>query len=354
MWPRTDFLELLGIAHPIVQAPMSGFTTPALAAAVCNAGGLGSIGCATLPSAAIREQVAAICQSTNRPFNLNFFVYAPPVPAPETTARMRARLASYFAVFGLGPVPEPSVPFASFDEERLALALELRPRVVSFHFGLPSAAAVRRIKEAGCVIMSSATTVAEARSLQANGADVIIAQGFEAGGHRGSFSDSPGAGMIGTMALVPQIADAVRIPVVAAGGIADGRGIAAAFALGASGVQLGTAFLGCPEAAVPPLYQAQLRAATDDMTEVTRAFTGRPARALRNRFVAEMADAEALDFPLQASLVGPLWQVPDETARAQLMPFWAGQAVALMRELPAGELVEKLAAEAQAVLARST
>lgn len=333
---------------------MSGFTTPALAAAVCNVGGLGSIGCATLPTAAIREQVAAIRQATNRPFNLNFFVHAPPVPAPEAGARMRARLALYFAEFGLGPVPEPREPFPSFDEDRLGVALELRPRVVSFHFGLPSAAALRRIKDAGCVIMSSATTVAEARSLQANGADVVIAQGFEAGGHRGSFSDSPGAGMVGTMALVPQIADAVRIPVIAAGGIADGRGIAAAFALGASGVQLGTAFLGCPEAAVSPLYRAQLHAASDDSTEVTRAFTGRPARAIRNRFVAEMADAEALDFPLQASLVGPLWQVPDETASAQMTPFWAGQAVALLRELPAGQLVEKLVAEAQSILVRST
>jgi nitronate monooxygenase len=352
MWPRTNFLELLGIAHPIVQAPMPGFTTPALAAAVCNAGGLGSIGCATLPTAAIREQVAAVRQATNRPFNLNFFVHAPPAAALEATARVRARLAPYFAEFGLGSVPEPSEPFRSFDEDRLDLVLELRPRVVSFHFGLPSMAAVRRIKEAGCAIMSSATTVAEARSLEAGGADVVIAQGFEAGGHRGSFSDSPGAGMVGTMALVPQIVDAVRVPVIAAGGIADGRGIAAAFALGASGAQLGTAFLGCPEAAVPPLYRARLRAGTDDATEVTRAFTGRPARAIRNRFVAEMADAEALDFPLQASLAGPLWQVADETARAQLMPVWAGQAVALVRELPAGQLVERLAAETQLILER--
>jgi len=353
-WPRTDFVELLGISHPIVQAPMPGFTTPALAAAVCNAGGLGSIGCATLPTAAIREQVAAVRQATNRPFNLNFFVHAPPVAAPEATARVRARLAAYFAEFGLGSVPEPSEPFASFDEDRLDVIRELRPRVVSFHFGLPWAAAVRQIKEAGCAIMSSATTVAEARSLEAGGADVVIAQGFEAGGHRGSFSESPGAGMVGTMALVPQIVDAVRVPVIAAGGIADGRGIAAAFALGASGVQLGTAFLGCPETAVPPLYRARLRAATDDATEVTRAFTGRPARAIRNRFVAEMGEAETLDFPLQASLAGPLWQVADETARAQLMPVWAGQAVALLRELPAGQLVERMAAEAQLVLPQST
>ena len=242
---------------------------------------------------------------------------------------MRARLSSYFDEFGLGPVPEPKEPFPPFEEEQLALVLELRPRVVSFHFGLPDASAVRRVKEAGCLIFSSATTVAEARWLEANGADAIIAQGFEAGGHRGSFSDSPGAGMVGTMALVPQIVDAVRLPVIAAGGIADGRGLAAAFALGASGAQLGTAFLGCPEATVSPLYRAQLRSAVDDGTELTRAFTGRPARALRNRFITEMADSEPLGFPLQASLVGPLWQLPNEEARAAFMPFWAGQAAAV-------------------------
>jgi nitronate monooxygenase len=195
--------------------------------------------------------------------------------------------------------------------------------------------------------------VAEAHSLEANGADVIIAQGFEAGGHRGSFSGSPGAGMVGTMALVPQIADAVRLPVIASGGIADGRGLAAAFALGASGVQLGTAFLGCPEATVSPLYRAQLRSAVDDGTELTRAFTGRPARALRNRFITEMADSEPLEFPLQGSLVGPLWQLPREEARASFMPVWAGQAASLIKELPAGQLVDKLVRQAQSILGAS-
>lgn len=352
MWPRTDFLELLGIAHPIIQAPMSGFTPPALAAAVCNAGGLGSIGCATLPAAVVREQVAALRQATNRPLNLNFFVHAQPQAGPEATARVRAKLAPYFDEFGLGPVPEPNEPFPTFDVERLDLVLELRPRVVSFHFGLPETSVVRRLKDAGCIILSSATTVAEARSLEAGGADIVIAQGFEAGGHRGSFSAGPGAGTVGTMALVPQIVDAVRVPVIAAGGIADGRGIAAAFALGASGAQLGTAFLGCPEASVSPLHRARLRTATDDGTELTRAFTGRPARAIRNRFVAEMTDAEALDFPLQASMVGPLWQLPSEEARAAFMPFWAGQAAPLVRELPARQLVEKLVTEAQSMLSQ--
>ena len=342
MWPRTDFLELLGIAHPIVQAPMSGFIPPALAAAVCNAGALGSIGCAGQPPGVVRDQVATLRQATNRPFSLNFFVHPRPHSTPEATARMQARLAGYFDEFGLGPVPEPNEPFPTFDQERLELILDLRPRVVSFHFGLPESSAVRRIKQAGCIILSSATTVAEARALEAGGADAIIAQGFEAGGHRGTFTSGPGAGMVGTMALVPQVVDAVRLPIIAAGGIADGRGIAAAFALGASGVQMGTTFLGCPDATVSPLYRAQLRTVSDEATELTRAFTGRPARAIRNRLVAEMADTEPLEFPLQASLVGPLWQSPNEEARAAFTPIWAGQAAPLMRELPAGRLVEEL------------
>jgi nitronate monooxygenase len=350
MWPRTDFLELLNLTHPIIQAPMAGFASPSLAAAVSNVGALGSMGCGPLPPAIVREQVEAVRGATNRPFNVNFFVHARPRIDAGRTARVRAKLAPYFEEFELGPVPEPTELFPTFDKERLDLLLELRPRVVSFHFGLPATSAVRRIKEAGCIILSSATTVAEARSLEARGADVIIAQGFEAGGHRGSFGGSPGAGMVGTMALVPQIVDAVRLPVIAAGGIADGRGIAAAFTLGASGVQLGTAFLGCPEATVSPLYRARLQAATDEITELTSAFTGRPARAMRNRFIAEMADAEPLDFPLQASLTGALSQLPDDEARAAFMPLWAGQSAPLMRDLPAARLVEELVAEAQTII----
>jgi nitronate monooxygenase len=352
MWPRTDFVELSGITHPIIQAPMSGFAPPALAAAVCNAGALGSMGCGPLPAATVREQVAALREATNRPYNLNFFVHARPRTSPQDTERVRAKLARYFEEFGLGPVPEPTSPFPPFDEERLKLVLELRPRVVSFHFGLPEGSAMRQIKDAGCTILSSATTVSEARWLEANGADAIIAQGFDAGGHRGSFSGSPGAGMVGTMALVPQIVDAVRVPVVAAGGIADGRGIAAAFALGASGVQMGTAFLACPEAAVSALYRTQLRAATDESTVLTRAFTGRPARALRNHFAVDMADTEPLEFPLQASLVGPLSQLRNDEARAAFLPIWTGQAAPLARELPARRLVEKLVADAQAIIRR--
>ena len=333
---------------------MAGFASPALAAAVCKVGALGSIGCAGVPPATVRDQITALRQATNGPYNLNFFVHSHPQCDPDASARMRARLAPYFDEFGLGPVPEPTEPFPPFDDERLELVLELRPRVVSFHFGLPHPTAVRRMKEAGCIILSSATTVAEARSLEANGADVIIAQGFDAGGHRGSFSGSPGAGMVGTMALVPQIVDAVRLPVIAAGGIADGRGLAAAFALGASGAQLGTAFLGCPEATVSPLHRAQLRSAVDDGTELTRAFTGRPARALRNRYITEMADSEPLGSRCKGALSARFGNCrARREARAAFMPVWAGQAAALITEMPAGQLVERLAREALSILGTS-
>ncbi len=254
-WPRTDLLELLGITHPIIQAPMGGVSGPALVAAVSNAGALGSLGCGPLPIHGARHQVQEIQRASNRPFNLNFFAHPAPRIDAQAAGRVRARLAFYYGLLGLGSVPEPSDPLPRFDEERLELILEVRPRVISFHFGLPPATAMAQIKRAGCIVLSSATTVAEAKALEAQGADAIIAQGVEAGGHRGTFTSGDGVGLVGTMALVPQVVDAVRVPVIAAGGIADGRAIAAAFALGASGVQIGTAFLGCPEAAVSDVYR---------------------------------------------------------------------------------------------------
>ena len=350
MWPRTDLLDLLGISHPIILAPMSGFTSPDLVAAVSNAGALGSLGCGTLPNHAIHDQVGAVRRATNRSFNLNFFVHPVPRIDADAARRVGTRLAGYYEEFGLGTVPEPSDPFPHFDEERLQLVLDLEPHVVSFHFGLPPADAVKRIKQRGTVVLSSATTVAEARQLEAEGADAIIAQGYEAGGHRGTFSKGDGAGLIGTMALVPQIVDAVHVPVIAAGGIADGRGIAAAFALGASGVQIGTAFLGCPEAAVPAIHREALHAAADEDTRLTRVFSGGLARALRNRLIDELGDAEALEFPAQASLTRALLQAGSDAARAAFLPLWAGQAAPLIRDLPAAKLIEALVAEAQSRL----
>jgi nitronate monooxygenase len=350
MWPRTDLVDLLGITHPIVQAPMGGFGGPALVAAVSNAGALGSLSCIGLPAQGVRDQIDELRRASNRPFNLNFFVHPAPGIDAQAAGRVRNRLAAYYNEFGLGAVPQASDPLPRFDEERVQLVLELRPQVVSFHFGLPSADVMKRIKQTGAVVLSSATTVAEARKLEAEGADVIIAQGFEAGGHRGTFTQGDGAGLIGTMALVPQVVDAVGVPVIAAGGIADGRGIAAAFALGASGVQMGTAFLGCPEAVVPPIHRDALRRAADEDTRLTRVFTGRPARALRNRLIDEMGDAEALEFPAQASLTRPLSQAKDDAARRAFLPLWAGQAAPLIRDLPAADLIDALVAESRSRL----
>jgi nitronate monooxygenase len=344
-WPSRELLELLGVTHPIIQAPMSGYVGPALVAAVSNAGALGSLGCGPLPPQAVRDQIEEIRRTSNRPFNLNFFVHTAPRIDARVAGRVRERLAVYYDELGVGAVPEPLDPLPRFDEERLQLILDLRPRVVSFHFGLPPSEMLTRIKHAGCVVLSSATTVAEAKALEAQGADAIIAQGFEAGGHRGTFTSGGGAGLIGTMALVPQVVDAVRVPVIAAGGIADGRGIAAAFALGAAGVQIGTAFLGCPEATVSGHYREALHRAADEDTRLTRVFTGRPARALRNRLIDEMGDAETLEFPVQLSLMQGLFRANGEASRVGFPPLWAGQAVPLTRNLPAARLIEAFVAE---------
>jgi nitronate monooxygenase len=206
MWPRTDLTDLLGITHPIIQAPMSGFSGPALVAAVSNAGALGSLPCAALPAPTARDQIAEVRRVSNRPFNLNFFVHPVPSIDAQASGRVRERLAAYHDEFGLGSVPEPSEPLPRFDDERIQMVLDLRPPVVSFHFGLPPADTMKRIEQTGAVVLSSATTVAEARQLEAEGADVIIAQGVEAGGHRGTFTQGEGAGLIGTMALVPPCA----------------------------------------------------------------------------------------------------------------------------------------------------
>jgi nitronate monooxygenase len=353
MWPRTDFLRLLGITRPIVQAPMSGLSSPALVAAVSNAGALGSLGCASLSTQTVRAHFEAVRRATNRPVNLNFFVHPAPDIDLQAAGRVRARLADYYDEFGLGAVPEPSDPFPHFDEERVELLLELKPQVVSFHFGLPASDLLKRVKQSGAIVLSSATTVAEARTLERGGADIIIAQGFEAGGHRGTFTRGNGAGLIGTMALVPQVVDAVGVPVIAAGGIADGRGIAAAFALGASGVQIGTAFLTCPEAETPAIHREALHRAEDEDTRLTRVFTGRPARALRNRLTDEMQDSETLEFPVQASLLLPLRQADSDAARTAFLPLYAGQAAPLVRNLPAGQLVDALVAEAMERLSSS-
>ncbi len=352
-WPRRELCDLLGIEHPIIQAPMASATTPALAAAVSNAGGLGSLGCAAQSADQVRADVAALRDGTNHAFNLNFFVHDAPVPDAESEAAMRHRLAPYYKELELGEAPAARSIFPIFGEEMLAVVTELSPKVASFHFGLPERAMIDALKQAGAVILASATTVREAIALEAGGADAIIAQGVEAGGHRGTFLGDVESGTVGTFALVPQVVDAVNLPVIAAGGVADGRGIAAAFALGASGVQIGTAFLACPETQMHPVHRELLLQTRGEDTQVTRTISGRPARAIVNRYITEMNKSgdEPLAFPLQYSLSGPLNAASRKKDSSDLMVMWAGQGAALAEVLPAGELLGKLARDAQAVLA---
>ena len=351
MWPKTHLTDLPGVKHPIIQAPMAGSTTVELVAAVSNAGGIGSMGYSETPSATIWEDAQKIRTLTDKPFNLNFFAHDAPANKPEIIESARERLRPFYSAAGLSEIPQDvSKPLLTFTEERLELLLDIKPPLVSFHFGLPGSAAIESLKKAGCRILCSATTTAEAISLEQSGVDIVIAQGWEAGGHRGSFDVNHDDHGVGTMALVPQIVDAVNIPVIAAGGIADGRGIAAALMLGASGVQMGTAFLSCAEANVSDVHLEAIRNARDDDTRLTKAFSGRPARARRNNYIESMA-AQRLalpDFPTMYTLSDPLRKASDDTLDNRFLLY--GQAAALNREMPATELVQTLVAETRNLL----
>ena len=343
---RTPVTELLGIEHPILQAPMASAATPALAAAVSEAGGLGALGSSMLPVDELRRQTAELCKLTGRPFQLNFFCHEPPEVSGDIAERAREYFAPLYDELGLGDPPQPSAPAVEFDEARLEALLELRPPVVSFHFGLPARDAMEAIHAAGMLVLASATTVVEARHLEEHGVDAVAAQGAEAGGHRGSFLVDGDDGPVGTLALVPQVVDAVDVPVIAAGGIADGRGLAAVLALGAGAAQIGTAFLCCPESGISPVYREALRTARADGTIVTRGVSGRPARALRNRLTQELSGV--LPYPAQLSLTAPLF----ETAGADFQAMWSGQAAALATESPAAEVVAAIAGRAEAIIGR--
>lgn len=353
MWPRTDLMDLLEIDHPILQAPMGGESTTRMATAVCNAGGLGGLGCSFMSADEIRRAVDEIRSSTNRSFNLNFFAHPEPREDPEINKQTRALLAPFYEELGIKSMPSRGdAPCDTFDESKLALLMEIRPKVVSFHFGLPPPDMVRSLQDVGSVVLCSATTVAEARWLADAGINAIIAQGWEAGGHRGTFDVSFEDFGVGTMALVPQIVDSVDVPVIAAGGIADGRGIAAALVLGASGVQLGTAFLSCPEANISVAYRRALRSAMADDTRLTRAFSGRPARAKNNRYIEAIAENRIRlpDFPTMYGFSEPLEHACRDSSKSGFEFFLWGQGAALNRDLPAAELVEQLVEEAQAAL----
>ena len=345
---------LLGIELPMIAAPMAGASTPDLAAAVSNAGGLGSLGVAMMKPGELRDTVGKLRALTNKPFNLNFFVHREPALDGYDAGPMQAALAPRYEEFSLGAVPAPASPAPAFDDGQLKLLLELQPKVASFHFGLPPAETVRAIRAAGIVILGSATTVAEAHALETGGADAIVAQGHEAGGHRGTFLDHVDLGTVGTMALVPQVVDAVGVPVIAAGGIGDARGIAASFMLGASGVQLGTAFLVCPEAGINPLHRKALAEVSDHATVVTKLFSGRPARAIRNRLTEELhaLEEKAAPFPAQRAMVAPLIAASTRAGKAEFAQLWSGQAARLARVEPAGEKTVRLMREADELMRR--
>ena len=340
--------QLLGTELPIIQAPMAGVQGSALAVAVCNAGGLGSLPCAMLSLDAVRNELAAITSQTAKPYNVNFFCHAAPEPSAEREAMWRAALSPYYRAFGIEVDTTPAGPGrVPFDAEAAELLAEFKPAVVSFHFGLPSAELLARVKTAGSKILSSATTVDEALWLEAHGADAIIAQGVEAGGHRGMFLSDDLTTQMGTMALVPQIVQKVRVPVIAAGGIADSKGVAAAMTLGAAGVQVGTAYLLCAEATTSALHRAALKSEAARHTAVTNLFTGRPARSIMNRLMRELGplSTAAPAFPLAAAAIAPLRAKAESRGSDDFSPLWSGQNNRGCKEIAAGVLTETLAAD---------
>lgn len=354
-WPDTRILDLFNIELPILQAPMAGASGSAMAIAVGKAGGLASLPCAMLSPQQIRDEVALIRQHSSAPLNLNFFCHQPPQDDSQSLVRWKDTLRPYYEELGADfDAATPVSSRAPFDSVSCELVEALKPEVVSFHFGLPEAALLTRVKATGAKVISSATTVAEALWLEANGCDAIIAMGYEAGGHRGMFLSTELTSQVGTMALVPQIVDAVRVPVIAAGAIADGRGVAAAFILGASAVQIGTAYLFCPEAKVSKLHHQALRSADESQTALTNIFTGRPARGIINRVMAELGPMSNLApaFPLAGGALMPLRAIAEPLGNRDFMNLWAGQALGIRHELGAQELTLALASQALGKLTR--
>lgn len=341
------FHERLGLEHPLIQAPMAGAQGSALALAVCRAGALGSLPAAMLSPDALRAELQTLHSGTDRAWNVNFFCHQPPAPDAARESAWRATLAPYAAELGLdvnaAPAGAGRQPFSA----ALADLLEpFAPRVVSFHFGLPEPGLVARIKRWGSLVLSSATTVDEARWLEAHGADAVIAQGLEAGGHRGHFLDMDLSRQMGSFALLPQVVAAVRVPVIAAGGLADAAGVAAALALGAQAVQVGTAFLCCDEASTGALHRAALQSDASRHTALTNLFTGRPARGIVNRLMREQGPLSDRPpaFPLATAALAPLRAAAEAQGRSDFTPLWAGQNTAGCRPGPAAERVRELCA----------
>ena len=350
-WPDTRILDLLGIELPIIQAPMAGSTSPQMVIAASQAGALGSMPAATLSIDQLRQALTTIRQASERPLNVNFFCHQPPAPDSERDHQWKQILEPYYRELGADfDAPTPISNRAPFDNAACEVVEEFRPQVVSFHFGLPEKSLLDRVKATGAKVLSSATTVEEAIWLEQHGCDAIIAMGYEAGGHRGMFLNDRLTSQIGTMALVPQVVDAVNVPVIAAGGIGDARGIVAAFALGASAVQIGTAYLFTAEATITPSHRQALHTAKASETALTNLFTGRPARGIVNRVMAELGAIHptAPAFPLAGGALLPL-RAKDEAGFSSL---WAGQAVGLKHQLSTEQLTRQLATQAYRQLTR--
>ena len=345
----TALQSLFGIELPVIQAPMAGVQLSALAIAVSNAGGLGSLPCAMLSPKAVRTELEALKAGTRKPYNVNFFCHREPEPSPPREAAWREALAPYFHEFGIDPKgTAPGPGRAPFSAEAADVLEPFNPAVVSFHFGLPEKGLLARVRAWGSKILASATMVEEARWLEAQGVDAIIAQGAEAGGHRGMFLTEELTTQVGTFALLPQIVRAVRVPVIAAGGIADAAGLRAALALGAAGVQVGTAYLLCPEATTSAVHGAALKSEAASHTALTNVFTGRPARGIVNRIVHELGPICALApaFPLATAAVMPLRTAAEATGSGDFSPLWSGQNATGCKDVPAARLTRELAGSA--------
>lgn len=341
--------QLLAIELPIIQAPMAGVQDHRLAVAVSNAGGLGSLPAAMLSLEALRTELAALQAQTGQPYNVNFFCHTPPTPEATREAAWRAALAPYYAELGLDPTQIPTGPGrAPFSAEAAALLAEFRPAVLSFHFGLPSAELLAQVKSWGSKVIASATTVAEALWLEAHGADAVIAQGLEAGGHRGHFLSMDLTEQAGLFALLPRIVQALKVPVIAAGGIADAQGVAAAMALGAAGAQVGTAYLLCPEATTSAVHRAALQSPAAGHTALTTLFSGRPARGIVNRVMRELGPltAPTPEFPLATAAIAPLRAKAESQGRGDFSPLWSGQNASGCKVVGAAALTQELAGHA--------
>jgi nitronate monooxygenase len=337
--------DVFDIDLPIIQAPMAGAQGSALAIAVSNAGGLGSLPAAILSADKLRAEVIAIHTATSRPFNVNFFCHEQPQPDDAREQAWHSLLSRYFVEYGLDPAALPTGPARTpFDAAAAAVIEELRPPVVSFHFGLPSSDLLARVRATGAVILSTATTVDEARWLEAHGADAVIAQGIEAGGHRGHFLSRDLNTQISTLALVPQVVAAIKLPVIAAGGIADAAGVKAALALGAVAAQVGTAYLLCPEATTSAIHREALKSPDASVTALTNVITGRPARGIVNRLMRELGSIrdDVPEFPLANAPVASLRARAEPLGRADFSPLWAGQNTSGCKEIPAAQLTREL------------